>query len=197
MSPMLFPHVRSLMSVDRFYLVTNAGRAERDMAWLKLNVELWNGENKDQVKMEIMSGWGLIALQGQSHFLLPPRVRTDVDAMHQVPSLTRPSLVSFPLPSPSRPSTLDPRPSPPSPSAPPPPLRSTSPEEATPEKMDSRSPSPPLSRTRSHRGSSTNPKSSSLDSQRGTVSDSRLDCVCTATTSMRERAWEKQGSRGS
>lgn len=49
----------------RFYLVTNAGRAERDMAWLKLNVEEWNANNKDQVSMEILSGWGLIALQGE------------------------------------------------------------------------------------------------------------------------------------
>lgn len=45
--------------------MTNAGRAERDMAWLKKNVAEWNSSNKDQVAMEILSGWGLIALQGE------------------------------------------------------------------------------------------------------------------------------------
>jgi hypothetical protein len=38
------------------------------MAWLKQNVEEWNKSNKDQVAMEILSGWGLIALQGTLHY---------------------------------------------------------------------------------------------------------------------------------
>lgn len=34
------------------------------MAWLEMHAKEWNENNKDQVKMEILSGWGLIALQG-------------------------------------------------------------------------------------------------------------------------------------
>ena len=53
-----------------FYLVTNAGRADRDMAWIKLNVLQWNESHatSEQVKFGILSNWGLIALQGASDF---------------------------------------------------------------------------------------------------------------------------------
>ena len=43
----------------------------RDMAWLEMHVKEWNESNKEQVKMEILSGWGLIALQGDSPLVLP------------------------------------------------------------------------------------------------------------------------------
>lgn len=51
---------------DRFYVVTNAGRRDRDLAWFKEQLEAWNSqEGKDApVNMEVLEDWGLIALQG-------------------------------------------------------------------------------------------------------------------------------------
>ncbi|KDQ61979.1 hypothetical protein JAAARDRAFT_55242 [Jaapia argillacea MUCL 33604] len=53
---------------DAYYVVTNAGRRDRDLAWFKQKLEEWNasteksGEGK--VEMEVLENWGLLALQG-------------------------------------------------------------------------------------------------------------------------------------
>ncbi|KII86106.1 hypothetical protein PLICRDRAFT_44573 [Plicaturopsis crispa FD-325 SS-3] len=52
---------------DAFYVVTNAGRRDRDLPWLHAKLEEWNGSEKGKdgkVEMEVMDGWGLLALQG-------------------------------------------------------------------------------------------------------------------------------------
>ncbi|GAA6033205.1 hypothetical protein JCM8097_002994 [Rhodosporidiobolus ruineniae] len=57
-------------SEDSFYLVTNAGRADVDIPWIKEHVEQWNVQNSDKVEFEILDK-ALIALQGpQSHVAL-------------------------------------------------------------------------------------------------------------------------------
>ncbi|KAK4704255.1 aminomethyltransferase, partial [Phenoliferia sp. Uapishka_3] len=86
-----------------FYLVTNAGRAERDMAWIKLNVSRWNESHSDaeQVNFDILSNWGLIALQGPtSHLalarLLPPSISLSTLTFSQSLHIKIPSLPSSP-----------------------------------------------------------------------------------------------------
>jgi len=53
---------------QRFYVVTNAGRAEEDVAWITKKLEEWNsseGKGKGkEVKWEKLEGYGLVALQG-------------------------------------------------------------------------------------------------------------------------------------
>ncbi|KAF9069405.1 hypothetical protein BDP27DRAFT_1421042 [Rhodocollybia butyracea] len=52
---------------DAYYVVTNAGRRDRDLAWFTEKLAEWNsGENakKGQVEMEVLEDWGLLALQG-------------------------------------------------------------------------------------------------------------------------------------
>lgn len=52
---------------DAFYVVTNAGRRDRDLAWFKEMLEAWNTSDnakKGQVEMEVLEDWGLLALQG-------------------------------------------------------------------------------------------------------------------------------------
>ncbi|KAI0071196.1 glycine cleavage system T protein [Panus rudis PR-1116 ss-1] len=55
-------------SDSAFYVVTNAGRRERDLAWFEEKVKEWNvGEEARRlggVEMEVLDGWGLVALQG-------------------------------------------------------------------------------------------------------------------------------------
>ncbi|CAL1713921.1 unnamed protein product [Somion occarium] len=55
-------------SDDAFYVVTNAGRRDRDLAWFKEKLEEWNASEKakaeGKVEHEILEGWGLLALQG-------------------------------------------------------------------------------------------------------------------------------------
>ncbi|KAI6150689.1 hypothetical protein BKA82DRAFT_4118635 [Pisolithus tinctorius] len=54
-------------SDDAFYVVTNAGRRDRDLAWFRQKLEEWNsGEQaKDgKVEHEVLEDWGLVALQG-------------------------------------------------------------------------------------------------------------------------------------
>jgi hypothetical protein len=53
---------------DAFYVVTNAGRRDRDLGWFREKLEEWNDSEKGRggpVEMEILDGWGLVALQGQ------------------------------------------------------------------------------------------------------------------------------------
>ncbi|KAJ7031826.1 hypothetical protein C8F04DRAFT_1262471 [Mycena alexandri] len=52
---------------DAFYVVTNAGRRDRDLEWFTQRLAEWNaGERgaKGPVEMELLDGWGLLALQG-------------------------------------------------------------------------------------------------------------------------------------
>ncbi|WVQ85311.1 glycine cleavage system T protein [Cryptococcus sp. DSM 104549] len=50
---------------DKFYVVTNAGRAAEDQAWIKARLDEWNAQHKgEEVKWETLEGWGLLALQG-------------------------------------------------------------------------------------------------------------------------------------
>lgn len=52
---------------DAYYVVTNAGRRDRDLAWFKAKLEEWNSSEKakaGKVEMEVLDGWGLLALQG-------------------------------------------------------------------------------------------------------------------------------------
>ncbi|PFH48645.1 hypothetical protein AMATHDRAFT_64944 [Amanita thiersii Skay4041] len=57
-------------SSDAFYIVTNAGRRDRDLPWFRSQLEEWNspqglgGQKGDPVEMEILEDWGLLALQG-------------------------------------------------------------------------------------------------------------------------------------
>ncbi|EJF58046.1 glycine cleavage system T protein [Dichomitus squalens LYAD-421 SS1] len=53
---------------DAFYVVTNAGRRDRDLAWFKEKLEEWNAGEKakaeGKVEHEVLEDWGLLALQG-------------------------------------------------------------------------------------------------------------------------------------
>lgn len=54
-------------SDNAFYVVTNAGRRDRDLAWFRQKLDEWNsGERaKDgKVEHEVLEDWGLVALQG-------------------------------------------------------------------------------------------------------------------------------------
>jgi aminomethyltransferase len=55
-------------SEDAFYVVTNAGRRDRDLSWFVQKIDEWNSDSKNsekgKVEMEILEGWGLLALQG-------------------------------------------------------------------------------------------------------------------------------------
>ncbi|KAJ7066126.1 hypothetical protein C8F01DRAFT_694151 [Mycena amicta] len=52
---------------NAFYVVTNAGRRERDLEWFKARLQEWNtGDqgSKGPVELEVLEDWGLLALQG-------------------------------------------------------------------------------------------------------------------------------------
>jgi aminomethyltransferase len=54
-------------AADAYYVVTNAGRREEDLTWFKSKIEEWNASeraNDGKVEMEVLEGWGLLALQG-------------------------------------------------------------------------------------------------------------------------------------
>lgn len=55
-------------SEGEWYVVTNAGRRAEDLAWFGKKLEEWNakeGKVGGHVVMEVLEGWGLIALQGE------------------------------------------------------------------------------------------------------------------------------------
>lgn len=57
---------------DAFYVVTNAGRRDRDLAHFQAKLEEWNSSDRAQggkVEMEVLDGWGLVALQGMCYIL--------------------------------------------------------------------------------------------------------------------------------
>jgi len=52
---------------DAFYVVTNAGRRDRDLSHFKEKLEEWNTSDRakdGKVELEVLDGWGLLALQG-------------------------------------------------------------------------------------------------------------------------------------
>ena len=49
---------------DRFYVVTNAGCREKDLAYLTEQLKIFNAEGGAQVDWSVLEGKGLIALQG-------------------------------------------------------------------------------------------------------------------------------------
>lgn len=58
---------------DAYYVVTNAGRRERDIAWFSAQVLLWNASERaaeGKVEHEVLEDWGLLALQGASRLLI-------------------------------------------------------------------------------------------------------------------------------
>jgi aminomethyltransferase len=63
---------------DAYYVVTNAGRRERDLAWFTEKLGEWNGSEraaKGKVEMEVLEDWGLLALQGWCNALERKRAR--------------------------------------------------------------------------------------------------------------------------
>jgi aminomethyltransferase len=53
--------------VSRYYVVTNAGRRERDLAWFAALLDEWNAGEQGKagkVEMTVLKEWGLLALQG-------------------------------------------------------------------------------------------------------------------------------------
>lgn len=55
-----------------FYVVTNSSRRERDLAWFSSKLEEWNASERakdGKVDIEVLDGWGLLALQGTRCFL--------------------------------------------------------------------------------------------------------------------------------
>lgn len=63
------------LAENKYYLVTNAGRRERDLEWIQKWLTRWNNnQGKEtpegrlidgEVKFEVMEDWGLVALQGR------------------------------------------------------------------------------------------------------------------------------------
>lgn len=54
-------------SNEAYYVVTNAGRRDRDLPWFQAKLEEWNSSERGKegpVELEILEGWGLLALQG-------------------------------------------------------------------------------------------------------------------------------------
>lgn len=54
-------------SDDKYYVVTNAGRRVEDLAWFEQKLKEWNASDKSssgKVSLEVLDGWGLVALQG-------------------------------------------------------------------------------------------------------------------------------------
>lgn len=52
---------------NAFYVVTNAGRRDRDLPWFQQKLKEWNAgvRAKDgKVELEVLENWGLLALQG-------------------------------------------------------------------------------------------------------------------------------------
>lgn len=62
---------------ETFYVVTNAGRREEDLALFRAKLADWGAKHGSEhaVEMEVLDGWGLVALQGESFPLCQLRDR--------------------------------------------------------------------------------------------------------------------------
>jgi glycine cleavage system aminomethyltransferase T len=59
-------------AADAYYVVTNAGRRDRDLPWFTEKLEQWNMSPRSEagrVEMEVLEDWGLLALQGAWYLL--------------------------------------------------------------------------------------------------------------------------------
>lgn len=72
LSTLLLPHTGGIMddtiltrlSPELFYVVTNAGCREKDLVYLREQLEAFKEEGGEKVNWAVLEGWGLIALQG-------------------------------------------------------------------------------------------------------------------------------------
>lgn len=66
---------------DAYYVVTNAGRRNEDLAWFGQKLKEWN-ENKSgregPVEHEVLENWGLLAIQGNQPAALARRHRLKI-----------------------------------------------------------------------------------------------------------------------
>ena len=63
-------------AADAFYVVTNAGRRERDLSWFREKLQEWNATpngKQGPVELEVLENWGLLAIQGESCIFMPPK----------------------------------------------------------------------------------------------------------------------------
>jgi len=86
----------SVMPCDRFYLVTNAGRADVDLPWIQSQLEKWNASN-DKVEMKVLDDAALIALQGESKVIRCFPYRVDADIFDSRSTISRRSSKAPPL----------------------------------------------------------------------------------------------------
>lgn len=52
------------LAEDKFYVVTNAGCREKDIAFLTSNLDAWNNANQPRVDLKQLENQGLVAIQG-------------------------------------------------------------------------------------------------------------------------------------
>ena len=75
-------------SDETFYMVSNAGQRDTVVKWFKDKLKQWNSSERGKVgpvELELMDGWGLLALQG---------TRTPTPALRSSPPLP-PGFLSF------------------------------------------------------------------------------------------------------
>ncbi|KAF9514577.1 hypothetical protein BS47DRAFT_1372254 [Hydnum rufescens UP504] len=54
-------------SEEKFYVVTNASRRDRDIEWIRSKIGEWNENHRNSggiVRLEVLDNWGLVAVQG-------------------------------------------------------------------------------------------------------------------------------------
>jgi glycine cleavage system T protein (aminomethyltransferase) len=62
-------------SEEKFYVVTNASRRDRDIEWIRSKIGEWNEKHRNSggiVRLEVLDNWGLVAVQGESVLVLSP-----------------------------------------------------------------------------------------------------------------------------
>lgn len=60
-----------------FYVVTNAGCREKDLEYLKVELDAFKAGGGEKVEWEVLDGWGLVALQGPLSAEILERVLVD------------------------------------------------------------------------------------------------------------------------
>lgn len=63
-------------SDEAFYVVTNAGTRDKDLAWFRDKLAEWNASERAKeglVEHEVLENWGLVALQGALRLSPCPR----------------------------------------------------------------------------------------------------------------------------
>ncbi|CED82553.1 glycine cleavage system t protein [Phaffia rhodozyma] len=68
---------------ETFYVVTNAGRRAEDLHLFKEKIQAWEKAGKGKVEMEVLDGWGLVALQGpKAAEILQSLTSTDLSTLY-------------------------------------------------------------------------------------------------------------------